>query len=65
MSSTQQTHATAEKQGTEFSAGECGIIEKAMEIAQVATQMTGLAAGDDIDGCIELVRLKAAAGALR
>lgn len=63
MSWTQDAQATAEKQGTEFSAGECGIIEKALEIAQVATQMTGLAAGDDIDDCLDLVRLKAAAGA--
>lgn len=63
MSQTQDAQATAEKQGTEFSAGECGIIEKAVEVAQVALEMKGLAAGDDVDDCLEVVRLKAAAGA--
>jgi hypothetical protein len=65
MNATGTQLATVGEQGTVFSPGECGLIEKALEVAQLAATMAGMPFGGEEDALVDAVRLKAATGAVR
>lgn len=55
----------AEAEGTVFSPGECGVIEKALEVAQLASTIAGMGFGGEDDALVDALRVKAQAGATR